>query len=217
MKDVPMLRTKPQHIFWLASNPLRLPEFLRAETPQTSASSSVSTTPAVKPPENRRSFRRRSKAASVTFRLKAPKALKVSLRIEGIKDLTPMTKNDEGIWSITLDPMKPEIYEYSFSVDGFMTIDPANGWIKESMRPGNACMFEIEGDELCPWNAEDVPHGGVTMHTFRSKALNPWRTFRVYTPPDYMSETRRKRIPCSISCTAPATGTAVGSPSAGRI
>ncbi|MEI6232136.1 MAG: alpha/beta hydrolase-fold protein [Planctomycetota bacterium] len=127
------------------------------------------------------------KGRSVTFRLNAPKAQKVSLRIEGMKDLTTMTKNDDGIWSITLDPLKPEIYEYQFNVDGFMSIDPSNGWIKDSLRP-SACMFEITGDEACSWNAQDVPHGGVTMHTFRSKALNTWRTFRVYTPPDYLQK-----------------------------
>src|SRR5205085_2838156 len=80
--------------------------------------------------------------------------------------------------------MQPEIYEYSFNVDGQNVLDPANGWIKESLRP-SACMFEVAGEELQPWNAQDVPHGSVAMHTFRSKALGTWRTFRVYTPPDY--------------------------------
>ena len=162
-----------------------------AETPSVPPSPPVTATTAVTPaprkPEKPAIVSPEIKGGAVTFRLSAPKAQKVSVKVEGIKDPTPMTRNDDGVWSITLDPMKPEIYEYNFNVDGLNTMDPANGWIKESMRP-SMCMFEVTGDELCPWNAQDVPHGGVTMHTFRSKALGTWRTFRVYTPPDYVQK-----------------------------
>ncbi|HLX64610.1 MAG TPA: alpha/beta hydrolase-fold protein [Planctomycetota bacterium] len=127
------------------------------------------------------------KGRSATFRLSAPKAQVVKLRLEGLKDSIPMAKSADGVWSIELNPMAPEIYEYSFNVDGINVLDPANGWIKESMRP-SSCMFEIVGDDLAPWNAQDVPHGGVTIQTFKSKALKTFRTFRVYTPAEYASK-----------------------------
>ena len=37
-----------------------------------------------------------------------------------------MQKGDKGVWSVTVDPPKPEIHYYSFIVDGLQIIDPAN-------------------------------------------------------------------------------------------
>ena len=182
-----MLRFNPPHIF--SACLLACACLLSfAETPaDPPLPATPPVTPTPKKPEKPPIVSPEVKGTSITFRLSAPKAQKVTLKFEGIKDSTPMTKNDDGVWSITLDPVAPEIYYYQFNVDGFTTLDPANGWVKEGLNPRES-LVEMRGDELCPWNAQDVPHGGVTMHTFRSKALGTWRTFRVYTPPDYIQK-----------------------------
>ncbi len=52
----------------------------------------------------------------MTFRLRAPNAKEVF--VTGIGQRLAMQKNDQGVWSVTTDPLKPDVYQYSFSVDG---------------------------------------------------------------------------------------------------
>src|SRR3954454_18147153 len=61
----------------------------------------------------------------VTFRVRAPNATNVTVSGEwpGAKTLTNDTK---GNWSVTFGPLAPELYSYSFSIDGFQTLDPGN-------------------------------------------------------------------------------------------
>src|SRR5262245_8546199 len=47
----------------------------------------------------------------VTFRFRAPNANEVAVAIGGKR--LPMTKNEQGVWSVTSDPMEPDIYAYS--------------------------------------------------------------------------------------------------------
>jgi 1,4-alpha-glucan branching enzyme len=69
----------------------------------------------------------------VTFRIYAPKASSVELRgdwIEGPGTET-LTKDDEGVWSVTLGPLTPDFYSYVLTVDGVRTLDPRNPTIKQ--------------------------------------------------------------------------------------
>ena len=63
----------------------------------------------------------------VTFRYLAPAAKEVKLAGSqfGAANL-PMKKDSVGIWSVTVGPIKPDIYPYSFIVDGVTVMDPAN-------------------------------------------------------------------------------------------
>src|SRR5690349_3066219 len=58
---------------------------------------------------------------TVTFRVRAPNATNVTVSGEwpGAK---AMTKDDAGNWSATVGPLAPELYSYSFSIDGFQTL-----------------------------------------------------------------------------------------------
>src|SRR5262245_1694109 len=47
----------------------------------------------------------------VTFRLRAPSAKEVAVAMGGKR--LPMQKDDQGVWSLTTDPMSPDIYTYS--------------------------------------------------------------------------------------------------------
>jgi 1,4-alpha-glucan branching enzyme len=70
----------------------------------------------------------------VTFRLLAPKANAVEV-VFGTKSgiyesqgttTTVMTKDANGLWTVTLGPFEPNLYEYRFSVDGCAITDPGN-------------------------------------------------------------------------------------------
>src|SRR4030095_6843767 len=61
----------------------------------------------------------------VTFRLRAPNAAEVLLDREGAKRV-PLQKDSQGIWSVTVGPLEPDFYGYSFLVDGVTMFDPAN-------------------------------------------------------------------------------------------
>ena len=61
----------------------------------------------------------------VTFRIYAPKASEVSVSGDfgaGGK----LTKDEKGVWSITVGPLTPDFYSYTFHVDGVRTVDPKN-------------------------------------------------------------------------------------------
>jgi hypothetical protein len=65
----------------------------------------------------------------VSFRLKAPEAKAVLVHCEGVK-ASEMQKDGQGVWSLTTEPLEPDIYAYSFAVDGVHCIDPANPLLK---------------------------------------------------------------------------------------
>src|SRR3954462_15126355 len=75
----------------------------------------------------------------VTFRLRAPNAKDVA--VTGIGQRLAMTKDDQGIWSATTDTLKPDLYTYSFSVDGLSIVDPSNGQFQTSFgSAGNSLL-----------------------------------------------------------------------------
>ena len=41
-----------------------------------------------------------------------------------------MAKDSAGNWSVTIGPLPPEIYEYSFVVDGAKVLDAPNPFVK---------------------------------------------------------------------------------------
>lgn len=129
----------------------------------------------------------------VTFRIFAPKAESVTLNGDWMKLGTrvPMTKDADGVWSITQGPFEPQVHLYSFNVDGMTIADPVNPRIKLRART-SASLFEIPGD--APWIAKDVPHGTVEMVTHHSKVLGDVREVFVYTPPGY-ERNRNARYP----------------------
>jgi enterochelin esterase family protein len=56
-----------------------------------------------------------------------------------------MTRDEGGTWTVTVGPLEPEIYGYSFSVDGFQTLDPGNRAVKP-MRSPRTSILEVPGD-----------------------------------------------------------------------
>ena len=120
---------------------------------------------------------------SVTFRFRAPNAQDVKLAREGT-DPVAMQKDDQGVWSVTTTPLPPDYYGYSYSVDGVRNLDPYNHlMVPNLITPGNA--VHVPGPASLPWEMNDVPHGEIHHHFYKSVAAEDERDFYVYTPPGY--------------------------------
>ncbi len=133
---------------------------------------------------------------TVTFRLRAPKASSVTFTAdwlgEGGAVQHPMTKDAEGIWSITEGPLAPTIYIYSFTVDGVSMADPVNPKIKLRSL-GSGSMVEVPSSASTLWEARDVPHGNVEINWEKAKALDgETRWIWIYTPPGYAADPNRR-------------------------
>ena len=120
----------------------------------------------------------------VTFRLRAPGAKQVGVNVQFQRGLQSMTRNEGGVWSVTLGPAEPEIYEYSFVVDGLELVDPSNSWLKV-WRNTAKNLVEVPGDQPMFFQEQQVPHGTVHLHRYRSKSLGVTRGLYIYTPPGY--------------------------------
>ena len=121
---------------------------------------------------------------TVTFRVRAAKATEVAVAGEWPQGTKPMTKGDDGVWSVTVGPLEPDLYGYSLVIDGFRTIDPANSQVKPMRSPATS-ILDVPGATPLDHDFQPVPHGTVRMHTYASKALGRNRGLQVYTPPGY--------------------------------
>lgn len=119
----------------------------------------------------------------VTFRLNAPNAQKVELRREGAQPV-PMQKDERGIWTVTVGPLEPDFYGYSLVADGVALLDPANHLMKPNLLNPQS-MVHVPGPSSLPWELNDVPHGVLHRHFYRSQVVGDNRDFFVYTPPGY--------------------------------
>src|SRR5262245_34652586 len=82
---------------------------------------------------------------TVTFRLRAPEATDVKVGGDFAQGAQQMTKGEDGVWSLTMGPLAPAIYSYTFRVNGVAVLDPVNPMIQLGER-NSSSMFEIKGD-----------------------------------------------------------------------
>lgn len=120
---------------------------------------------------------------SVTFHFKAPNAKEVFLAREPLPKIA-MEKNEQGVWSVTTEPLEPDYYGYTFQVDGVGTIDPQNSLFKPNLL-GLSSMIHVTGPTAMPWDTVDVQHGEVRQHFYKSAIVGDNRDYFVYTPPKY--------------------------------
>ncbi len=117
---------------------------------------------------------------TITFRLQAPTAESVKLNGLGSPQLT---KGSNGVWSVTVGPLEPEIYSYTFNVDGTTMIDPHNRYVKKWFNLES--LVEVPGNPPLPHELQNVPHGTVHQHHYFSRAVGGLQPVYVYTPPGY--------------------------------
>ncbi len=133
----------------------------------------------------------------ITFRYQDAAAGKVLLHLEGASEPLPMEKDSAGVWSVVTPSLAPEIYGYSFEVDGQEQSDPHNPEIKPNLvSVGN--LVTVPGASPQLWEGHDVPHGAVHHHFYTSKVVSGLADgqseYYVYTPPGYDPK-KGKRYP----------------------
>ncbi|MBE9463214.1 esterase [Dyadobacter subterraneus] len=127
---------------------------------------------------------------TITFRLKAPDAHEVKLTggpillALGVKDPVLFRKGEDGIWTLTVGPVKPNIYVYRLLLDGVAIVDPNNTITGASNQPGYSSVV-VHGNGPAFYDAKNVAHGSVTRNIYHSDVLNGEREIFVYTPPGY--------------------------------
>jgi enterochelin esterase family protein len=95
-----------------------------------------------------------------------------------------MQKDLRGIWSVTTDPLVPDLYGYSFEADGTRFLDPYDSHIIPNLlSPSNE--VHVPGKSALPWELTDIPHGTIHHHFYKSSIVGDNRDFYVYTPPGY--------------------------------
>jgi enterochelin esterase-like enzyme len=122
----------------------------------------------------------------VTFRIAAPAANMVTLNgsWSGGSNL-PMARDSQGVWSTTVGPLKPELYGYTFRVDGIPALDPANSEFEREGARFNSVLM-ISGPESSLWDFKEVPHGSTEIIWYPSPVLKQaQRRMYVYLPPGY--------------------------------
>lgn len=142
---------------------------------------------------------------TVTFRFAAPKAIKVQVTGDFLptkKIQTPFGEFDgpgvadlkegkDGIWEFTSDVLAPELYSYSFIVDGLQVKDPANVYMNRDVNSVTN-IFIIKGGRGDLYSVNEVPHGTVSKVWYDSPGLGMKRRMTVYTPAGYEDNTKNR-------------------------
>lgn len=130
----------------------------------------------------------------VTFRLKAPLAQEV--QIEPINGMPAdngynglgtapynMTKDENGLWTVTTPPAVPGLHAYWVVVDGVRLNDTLDRTFGSAKMRTNGVEVPEPGVDF--YDIKDVPHGCVRMQWYYSKVTSGWRRTYAYLPPDY--------------------------------
>src|SRR5688572_26225487 len=124
---------------------------------------------------------------TIIFRVKAPEAQRVELTggpillaLQRAGKNVPFTKGEDGVWTLTAGPVKPNMYVYRLVIDGAPVADPNNTLTGFSDQPAYSTVV-VHGDGPAYYDARNVPHGAVTRHVYRSEVTNGERELYVYT------------------------------------
>ena len=149
---------------------------------------------------------------TVTFRYQAPKAVKVTvsgdfLPTQQIKynmngqemtfdapGVAELKEGPRGVWEYTTDfKVAPEMYTYTFNVDGNTVIDNNNMWVNRDVSSLTSA-FIVPGERADLYTIQDVPHGTVSKVWYESATAGFDRRLSVYTPAGY-NPTAKTRYP----------------------
>ena len=149
---------------------------------------------------------------TVTFRYHAPKAVKVTVSGDfmptqkmtfkmGDQEMTydapgvgELKEGRGGVWEYTTDfKVEPEMYTYTFNVDGLNVIDNNNMWVNRDVSSLTSA-FIVPGGRADLYTIQDVPHGTVSKVWYESATAGFDRRLSVYTPAGY-NPTAKTRYP----------------------
>ena len=129
---------------------------------------------------------------TVTFNYRNPSAQKVQVNAQFASGPQDMTKDANGVWSVTLGPVAPDMYPYSFVVDGVQIMDPLNAdWFPNETFKNSIVDVRGQGEPLIH-ALKNVPHGAVDYVNYWSESLGTYGNAIVYTPPTYYKNKNKK-------------------------
>ena len=122
---------------------------------------------------------------SITFRYDDRSATTVAVRTDAFAEPLPLTRGENGLWSVTTPVLEPEIYSYVFVVDGTMKLDPTNNDTRPNyVSPSN--NVTVPGNPPAPWELTAIPHGRVDHHYYTTHVVKNLpqnqSAYVVYTP-----------------------------------
>ncbi|MBX2945082.1 MAG: hypothetical protein KF725_04555 [Cyclobacteriaceae bacterium] len=128
---------------------------------------------------------------SITFKYYNRTAQRVYVSGEFLKSPVAMKRDTSGVWSVTVSPVTPDIYPYSFWVDSVQMADPNNSYIFANERFKRS-IVDVPGDKPLIHSLQNVPHGKVSYCYYDSKTLGTTRQLLVYTPPGFDANGKKK-------------------------
>ncbi len=147
---------------------------------------------------------------TVTFRYQAPKAVKVTVSGDflptqkmvfkmGDQEISydapgvgELKEGQHGIWEYTTEgKVAPEMYTYTFNVDGNTVIDNNNMWVNRDIASLTSA-FIVPGGRADLYTIQDVPHGTVSKVWYESPTAGFDRRLSVYTPAGYEKNKKQK-------------------------
>ena len=144
-----------------------------------------------------------NKDGTVTFNLYAPKAVKVevtgdflptqTIEVEGYgkydaPGVAELKEDKNGVWSYTTGKLAPEMYSYTFNIDGMTGVkDPANIYVNRDIVSFTNIFIvsDAKGDKGDLYRVNEVPHGNLSKVWYDSPTLKMQRRMTVYTPAGY--------------------------------
>lgn len=145
-----------------------------------------------------------------SFRIKFPSA--TSVQLAGGAGLGrqpfPMTRDADGVWSVTIPPATVGFHYYWFIVDGTRVNDPGSQTFLgygmptsgiEIPDPFFVSTLLISSPRPAFYDPQQGAHGRVEENWYFSRATQRWRRCFVYTPPGYGdAENAQTRYPVLI-------------------
>ncbi len=140
---------------------------------------------------------------TVTFNIFAPKAVKVEvtgdflpatkMEIAGFgtveqPGVAQLTEGKDGVWSYTTEKLAPELYSYTFNIDGMTGVkDPANVYVNRDIVSFSNIFIvsEKQGDKGDIYRVNEVKHGNLAKVWYDSPTLKMQRRMTIYTPAEY--------------------------------
>lgn len=130
----------------------------------------------------------------VTFRLRAPNANSVTVSGDFWHEqgrTEKLAKGEDGVWTLTTEPLQPDMYSYWFTVDGVPMPDPADGLIKPGIQQTQSAFILPGGPRATVLEEKDVPHGEVRTVYYKANTLGTVQRMHIYLPPGYDGSTTR--------------------------
>lgn len=132
---------------------------------------------------------------SVNFALLAPQADSVKIVGSFLKQPLKMNKDTNGLWTATVDGLKPDLYNYRLEINGLVTTDPSNPYLMRDIST-QSNTFVVPGDHSDLYIFQDTPHGSLSKIWYNSPTLGMNRRMSIYTPPGYdLPENKDCRYP----------------------